>query len=350
MNVCNPAENDRPVVDSPRIIALDGFRGLAILLVLFNHFLSGWNFSSPVFYIGASGVDLFFIISGFVIPYTIKTKKNLFEFLKKRFLRLYPVFLCCFLITLLFYTFHPMPPYVFSHRDLWLNATMIPEVLLARPLDNSYWTLAIEWEFYLLFGLIYYTTGEKGWEWISLLLLLFAMALNLYIDQWLLHSRWPADVLHYFRYIRYHGHFVTGYLFYKLWTGKRKKIYYAGILVCFVHQCVLYPRLYDNAGLIDNGLLYRIFLGMYVIIFLIFIHHSANGLCVCLGKFFRFTGTISYPLYLLHQYIGRHFLLPVAVGILQWNYYLGFVLALSGVYGLSYLVHIWVERRFLGVK
>ncbi len=85
-----------------RINFLDGFRGLAILLVLLFHAYARWSsvvpygdeFSMfPVFSYGYLGVNLFFLISGFVILMTLEKSKDFFQFLRKRWHRLFPAML-----------------------------------------------------------------------------------------------------------------------------------------------------------------------------------------------------------------------------------------------------------------
>ena len=90
---------------------LDGLRGLAILMVVVFHFnLSFLSILSPPHFFhetikitqyGASGVNLFFLISGFVISNSLEKNNNLI-FLKKRWLRLFPSMLAATIIILIF--------------------------------------------------------------------------------------------------------------------------------------------------------------------------------------------------------------------------------------------------------
>jgi len=81
------------------IPALDGLRGLAILLVIFIHFGAGVDL--PVFfhrlaYMGWTGVDLFFVLSGFLITRILLTSKNSRHYFKnfylRRMLRIFPLY------------------------------------------------------------------------------------------------------------------------------------------------------------------------------------------------------------------------------------------------------------------
>jgi peptidoglycan/LPS O-acetylase OafA/YrhL len=83
-----------------RIIELDSLRGIAALAVVFYHYTSRFDakFESTIitdrisFPYGHYGVELFFIISGFVIFMTVKNDMKPQMFLKKRAVRLFPVF------------------------------------------------------------------------------------------------------------------------------------------------------------------------------------------------------------------------------------------------------------------
>ena len=87
-----------------RISYLDGHRGIAILLVLLYHAFSRWtelvpygnDFADfPLFRFGYLGVELFFLISGFVILMTLEKFNSFTEFMYHRWLRLFPAMLIC---------------------------------------------------------------------------------------------------------------------------------------------------------------------------------------------------------------------------------------------------------------
>src|SRR5688572_23269372 len=101
-----------------RIDLIDAFRGLAILLVIFFHYY--YRFAPPLHNVnlypyepvqfplatyGFYGVQLFFIISGFVINQSLEKSSSWSVFLKHRFVRLFPAMLLCSTITFLFISF-----------------------------------------------------------------------------------------------------------------------------------------------------------------------------------------------------------------------------------------------------
>src|SRR5579864_8086350 len=100
--------SDSVSLDEQRIESLDSLRGLAVLMVLFFHYTCRFQ---PAYYgypsrpaialpFGNLGVQLFFVISGFVITMTLVRCESQFEFLWKRFARLYPAY--WFAVTLTF--------------------------------------------------------------------------------------------------------------------------------------------------------------------------------------------------------------------------------------------------------
>ena len=91
-----------------RIDYLDAIRGIAVWLVVlyhayarYEHFPYGFEYASfPFLKYGYLGVELFFLISGFVILMTLERSRSFINFLYKRWLRLFPAMA---IVTLLFY-------------------------------------------------------------------------------------------------------------------------------------------------------------------------------------------------------------------------------------------------------
>ena len=89
-----------PKQPKSRIPELDGLRGIAILLVLLYHFVSNPRIEPPLFHglfaIGWSGVDLFFVLSGFLIGgilLDVRESPNYFRtFYGRRFYRIAPLY------------------------------------------------------------------------------------------------------------------------------------------------------------------------------------------------------------------------------------------------------------------
>ncbi len=137
---------------------LDGVRGIAALMVFFHHLCfasiapQGWG--APVRFLwslssmGDSGVDLFFVLSGFLITSLLVQARQdatyYRDFYWKRALRILPLYILCLLGILLF-----LP----GTRDYVLLSTLFLSNF-AAPLHvqsaGPFWSLAIEEQFYLL--------------------------------------------------------------------------------------------------------------------------------------------------------------------------------------------------------
>ncbi len=186
-------ETQSPLIPDPGIPgrasrhnpALDGMRGVAILLVLLFHgFLSvAWKIPSNVSFamwpnIGWLGVDIFFVLSGFLITGILLDTRNsprhFRNFYARRFLRIIPVYYLflavIFLVLPLFGMFNTEGLKVIQHRQAWLwtHLTNIGFVyyhkvwVQADWLDlNHLWSLAIEEQFYVLWPLLVYFLNRR---------------------------------------------------------------------------------------------------------------------------------------------------------------------------------------------
>lgn len=156
---------------SGHIPALDGLRGLAILLVTLYRFSTGptdpsaagqWLF--PVLHLGWCGVDLFFVLSGFLITGILFDSKDkdgyLVNFFGRRALRIFPLYYGVLLVSFLLLpwvgvrVFAPQEP---QQAWLWLYGTNIYQAVQGAwclgPF-NHFWSLAVEEHFYLVWPFV----------------------------------------------------------------------------------------------------------------------------------------------------------------------------------------------------
>lgn len=134
-----------------RLEFLDSLRGLAALMVACAHFIERTPLHNSFLFkhvnFGQVGVVCFFVLSGMVIPYSLKEgKRAVSGFIISRFFRLYPAYwFSIFLstITFLFVTHRPL-----DARTLLSNLTMFQSLLRSPDMFGVYWTLIIELLFY----------------------------------------------------------------------------------------------------------------------------------------------------------------------------------------------------------
>ncbi|WP_028669044.1 acyltransferase family protein [Runella zeae] len=148
-----------------KIDSLVLLRAIAVVLVVFCHLghpleddgLFGLFFELMHNY-GKYGVHIFFVVSGFIIPYSMYkshyTLNNYFKFLYKRLIRLHPPYLFALLLTLIISFFS----YKLRHLNFpeTLKSVFFSFFYFHVPADNPvFWTLAVEAQYYLLIGIIF---------------------------------------------------------------------------------------------------------------------------------------------------------------------------------------------------
>ncbi len=166
---------------------LDGLRGIAIILVLLVHF---FNFGSlyPYLYFGWAGVDLFFVLSGFLITGILldtKHKKGYYRvFISRRALRILPLYYAVLIgIAILSLYISPLAWFKEFQYFYWFHGSnyLILQKGFFLPLGH-FWSLAIEEQFYLFWPLIVAVCSRKWLIFVSFLLLLLGIYLRAVIE------------------------------------------------------------------------------------------------------------------------------------------------------------------------
>jgi peptidoglycan/LPS O-acetylase OafA/YrhL len=174
--------------EAPRVPALDGLRGMAILAVLAFHFNlfrlvepgnSMDRVASGLFSAGWCGVDLFFVLSGFLITtilYDAKEDPYYFRnFYVRRLLRIVPLYYAVLFLT--FFVIPHLPSRLIPPEKLekwarldtsqiwyWLYLANVSTMLAGtwgHGILDVTWSLAIEEQFYLLWPLAVYTLNRN---------------------------------------------------------------------------------------------------------------------------------------------------------------------------------------------
>lgn len=150
-----------------KINSIQYLRAIAAILVVYAHclnFVGSGNSYQASFYrlksFGAIGVDIFFVISGFIIAY-VSTKlsgpKDTLGFIKKRFVRINPTYYVASILALIL-RFISKPHDPFPNEEVLKTITVIPLFdkgnMVWKPILYVGWTLAYEWLFYLMFSIL----------------------------------------------------------------------------------------------------------------------------------------------------------------------------------------------------
>lgn len=137
---------------------LQAMRGIAALMVLLIHAVSvPGNMGIPeiamaVFALGPAGVDIFFVISGFIITILVTGRTtNPAEFLVKRAVRIYPVYWLALAFALIMVTRAPVSSPFYVQKPLWSLALLLEH---QNYLIQAAWSLSYEMYFYLVVAII----------------------------------------------------------------------------------------------------------------------------------------------------------------------------------------------------
>lgn len=280
-----------------RIQSIDAIRGIAAIGVVIFHFtlefsrffdFSSW---SPPEWIEALryGPHLFYVISGFVIFMSIDRALSGSYFIKSRLIRLMPSFwVALFATSLVTYLWGP-EELSFSWADLASNIFFLQGLLGQDHVDRAYWSLLVEMAFYLLAAFFVFSMKLKErmsfvlWTWFILSVIL------MYIDSILptLASRLSTEVL----ISGYSVYFIVGISFYigfkngKIPLNLRILLGLSIFIIAF-----------------GNPLPYGFSLSFAIFVLWLAIEGKLNWLLI--NPLLLWLGSISYPLYLIHQNIG----------------------------------------------
>lgn len=284
-----------------RIEFLDGLRGLAILLVICFHTFSRYpkivpygnlygNF--PLFKYGFLGVQLFFLISGFVILMSLEKRTSFFDFIYKRWLRLFPAMLVATIFIFCTAKFlHERPgglpkinsvlPGLFFIEPSWIK---IITGISINPLEGSFWSLFVEFKFYFIFGVSYFILGREK----SIIAIFLMYLLSLYFIKGKLNIQFLNSIADFFSF-RYFCWFASGSLAYLYFISQRNRYLFFSILINLIE---VYKSRSDL-----KLILFYIFI---LLVFYLPIYFEKIRFLLS-NRMFLFFGFVSYPLYLIHE-------------------------------------------------
>ncbi len=302
-----------------RYAELDALRGIAALLVVFFHFTMGRPEYNHMFKVGTTGVDLFFIISGFVIFMSISNISHARDFVINRISRLYPTYWASIAFTFLLISayaifkgnFHPLDALI----KFLGNLTMFQFYLGIPDLDGPYWTMIIEMIFYISILVLFCTDLLKYINAIGIIVCaITVLAANFYFEQILV-----SRILKWIPLLQFLPLFFAGTVFYRIYSDRKNLISnYLIIVFCFLCQLALFPY----AGRSNRFITiyeYNLMLTIYFMLFVLFVNFRLRFIVNDITLFF---GKISFALYLIHQYISQSVIIPLFYGRLGLNFWI----------------------------
>ncbi|MFH8725936.1 acyltransferase family protein [Streptomyces termitum] len=290
-----------------RLYVLDGLRLFAALIVVFYHYVAlakPWGHSTATIFptahkfaqFGWLGVEIFFLISGFVICMSV-WGRSVGDFAVSRLSRLFPAYWVGILLTALVVKTWPVISSLEGWSSVITNLTMLQGGNNTPPVDQVYWTLFVELKFYLLmavvvfFGVTYRNCLIFCGVWTA-----FA-ALGPVLNTPLI-TQMAMPV--------YAPFFIAGIAFYLMRRFRPNAVLWTIV----VFQLLLSQRYVEYRMAVSLGKEAAEALPTWPVRLVILLGFAAVA-AIALGVFDRIqwkwlthAGALTYPLYLIHMYIG----------------------------------------------
>jgi exopolysaccharide production protein ExoZ len=284
------------------IVSMEGIRGFAVFLVFLVHYVTlvdPWLtetsitkiLSEYVRSIGNTGVDLFFVLSGYLIyGMLIKKKKAFGSYLKRRIQRIYPTFTAVFIIYLLlsaaFHSESKIPDGWEGLVFVIQNYLLLPGLFDIKAITTVAWSLSYEFFYYLLIPLLISFLGLREWK--------FKMRAALFLC---------ASIFLFSYFAIYGGHirllmFISGILLFEVTENKKAinipPIGLPALAIAIVSVIIL--KAFEANGWWNIALLFILFFIFCLDCF------TSDGLANKVFKYspIRWLGNMSYSYYLIH--------------------------------------------------
>lgn len=354
-----PLERPAPLGEphgGSRLRALDALRIIAALMVALYHYggrdgdvSRAWGASprhefptlSGAFAYGCLGVEIFFVISGFVICMS-GWGRPLRSFFASRAARLYPAYWAAIVLVTVAFALPWVAYKTVSFSDTLVNLTMLQQPVGAQRVLGVCWTLWAELRFYALFALFVVLPGATRHR------------VVLFCAVWTLATVvTTASHVEFLRVVvmpEYSSYFIGGIGLYLLHRFGHDLLHWGIVAVSF-----LVGQHYAVAGLwhppSPHYFSYR---SPYVIVAVLALGYAAVA-AVALGRFrwanwrwLTVAGALTYPFYLVHEHLGW-----VVIGALHRSLgipsYATLGLTVALMLGLAWLLHRCVEQRLTPV-
>ena len=315
---------------------LDGFRGLAALMVFLGH--SSWN--GQVYGVnftgwGKFGVILFFLLSAFLLSNQLLSshkgnffgKKYLVNWYLKRFLRIYPLY-TLYLVTSVLTSYY----LVFILPEGWgqiglplnINFKEFYRMLFLLESQSILWSIVVEFKFYIILPLFFYLLSFIKNKKFIIFFIIFLLLLINYNTQY-------KPEINQIELTVYLPVFLIGILaaiIYEYKDNIRSKKIYLNLVNIFgiiasiflllsIPNFVLFFT--ENINDFNKLILLQSIIGFFLILYLVIFQNTI--ICNFFDlKILRSIGEISYGFYLIHEPILR-----VAIWYMDKNIYYGIV-------------------------
>ncbi len=313
---------------------LNPLRAIAALGVCLVHFgglgLFGKSIITNFFSAGQLGVYVFFVISGFIIPYSLYNSdyktKNFFRYILRRSARIDPPYFAAIVITLLLsYLVTIRPGYIgeqFHFNILQLLAHITYTVPLTKYdwYNHVFWTLCIEFQYYIIIGLSMEFITKSTFPINLIILLIVSLSSLIYFDN------------AYYCISTYSQVFCIGIITYLFKIDRISvKQFFLSLFLFFI---IAYLQCTDTT-------IY--FVSSTTAIVIAFFNYS--------NRFLNFIGKISYSLYITHclivtvfGFIFKRFAMSLSIRF----FFLASELTVAILF--AYFFYWLIEERFISIS
>jgi peptidoglycan/LPS O-acetylase OafA/YrhL len=334
-----------------KINYLESLRGIASMMIvilhasLFTPYLKNFNFIQNSYLF----VDFFFVLSGFVISYkylyNLKNKNDFIKFIKKRFLRLYPLHFFLLIIYLFFDYFQNYLGYqseinfnnLYSFfANLTLTHALIPD--FGRSFNSVSWSISVEFYTYILFALIIIFISSIR------LITFISIALIFLSNFFLLDTGFNFNFSHN-QILRCINGFFQGVLIYTFY----KKINFSNKY--FLYLILFFLLLILSIESLSNLLQISFVIFVSAAIFILLKEQNKIVIALLEHKYLTFLGKISYSTYMSHYIFAvgiKYLLLMINFNINDKLIYQFILLLayLSIVILFSNITYLLIEKKF----
>ena len=294
------------------IFELNWLRGIAAIFVILYHYTFRYYelFESKItqvcqFEWGSAGVNTFFVLSGFLIVYTMKNQETPQNFLFRRLKRLYPTYWFCMAVSI--FLLRILLNKKFELLVIIINGTMLQDFLGVESIDGAYWTLSYELRFYAIIFLCIVLTRSQSKEnrlvVINVVAILILVSTLFYSNSNLLHStNLSVSLYNMFFMPKFSCSFIAGMLVYFIIKRQYTVLNCMALIGCVMEAYIMQESSYVISLLLTI---------CYIAVVMELRKQSSIGYNMNITtlekngmRLLSQIARISFPLYLLHQNIG----------------------------------------------
>lgn len=321
-------------------------RGIAIVLVLLFHL--GIKF----FKFGFIGVDIFFVLSSFLITKSISERNyklnNYYYYLEKRFFRIFPPLVAVITLSIIFsyLLLYPDSLILFSKSIIYTffgfaDIFFLNNINYFAPFayhipSTHFWSLGVEIKFYIIAPLILYRTNKK---------ILYIFVLLSLLSYFIFYDFNNS----FFLFLLKLPHFIIGSLLYYLTNRDSILFKFSNSNIINIFFFLIFPCCFAIFNVLNYNIHLASLISILISIVLILSSNSKIYKFFFCNFLFNYFGKLSYSIYLVHWPIIVFYTLIQRGAINEIPYFnkLEIVILICLIIFFSHIIYIFFEKRFI---